>query len=89
MKTPIPKNIDVRAIAVIFSLVVLLWLATPVTMLFLVDGTIGERGQAGDLYGSINALFSGLAFAGVIVAILLQREELALKEKNSPLRDRN
>lgn len=38
-----------------------------------------KRGQFGDLFGAVNALFSGLAFAGVIVTILLQREELRLQ----------
>lgn len=40
-----------------------------------------ERGQFGDQFGAINALFSGLAFAGVIVAILLQGEELKLQRQ--------
>lgn len=40
-----------------------------------------ERGAFGDLFGSINALFSGLAFAGLIVAILLQRQELQLQRE--------
>ncbi len=46
---------------------------------FAISGLIDEwekRGQFGDLFGAVNALFSGLAFAGVIVTILLQREEL-------------
>jgi uncharacterized membrane protein YccC len=55
-----------------------LWaLALAITCYVLPDWE--KRGQAGDLFGSINALFSGLAFAGVIVAILLQREELQLQ----------
>ena len=33
-------------------------------------------GPFGDMFGAVNALFSGLAFGGVIVAILLQRQEL-------------
>ena len=37
------------------------------------------RGQFGDLFGSVNALFSGLAFAGLVYVILLQREDLALQ----------
>jgi hypothetical protein len=37
---------------------------------------LDQRGQFGDLFGSINALFSGLAFAGVVVALILQNEEL-------------
>jgi hypothetical protein len=38
-----------------------------------------ERGTFGDMFGAVNALFSGLAFVGVIYAILLQRQELALQ----------
>jgi hypothetical protein len=38
-----------------------------------------DRGSFGEMFGAISALFSGLAFAGVICAILLQREDLALQ----------
>jgi hypothetical protein len=34
-----------------------------------------------DLFSSINSLFSGLAFAGVIIAILMQRQELKLQRE--------
>lgn len=34
-----------------------------------------ERGQFGDMFGAINALFSGLAFGGVIYALWSQRKE--------------
>lgn len=40
-----------------------------------------ERGTFGDMFGAVNALFSGLAFAGVIHAINLQRKELQLQRK--------
>ncbi|HAB16603.1 MAG TPA: hypothetical protein PLX89_11895 [Verrucomicrobiota bacterium] len=36
----------------------------------------GLRGQFGDMFGGLNALFSGLAFAGVVYALLLQRRDL-------------
>ena len=39
------------------------------------------RGTFGDSFGVVNALFSGLAFAGVICAILLQKKELELQRK--------
>ena len=39
-----------------------------------------ERGMFGDMFGSVNSLFSGLAFIGVIWALLLQREQLQLQE---------
>lgn len=35
-----------------------------------------ERGQFGDLFGAANAFFSGIAFAGVAYAILLQQQQL-------------
>ena len=41
----------------------------------------GKHGTFGDMFGAINALFSGLAFLGVIVAILLQKEELEEQRK--------
>ena len=34
------------------------------------------KGQFGDSFGALNALFSGLAFAGIIYTIQLQRKEL-------------
>ncbi|QQQ01888.1 hypothetical protein [Lysobacter enzymogenes] len=39
------------------------------------------RGAFGDKFGAVNALFSGLAFAGVIFAVLLQRRELAMQRE--------
>ena len=38
-----------------------------------------ERGQFGDMFGAVNTLFSGMAFAGVIYTIYLQRHELELQ----------
>lgn len=43
------------------------------------------RGQFGDMFGVVNSIFSGLAFAGVIYAILLQREDLALQREELKL----
>lgn len=40
-----------------------------------------ERGTFGDMFGSVNALFSGLALAGIILTILLQRKELKLQRE--------
>lgn len=40
-----------------------------------------KRGTFGDMFGAVNALFSGGAFAGVIFAILLQQQELRLQRK--------
>lgn len=40
-----------------------------------------ERGQFGDMFGAVNALFSGLAFAGLIITLILQRQELGLQRE--------
>ena len=39
------------------------------------------RGLFGDTFGALNALFSGFAFAGVIYAIFLQRQDLRSQER--------
>ncbi len=40
-----------------------------------------KQGQFGDQFGAVNALFSGLAFAGLIFTIILQKNELALQRE--------
>ena len=39
-------------------------------------GNLEKRGQFGDMFGFLGALFSGLAFAGLIVTIRQQRDDL-------------
>lgn len=49
-------------------------------------GNVPEKlrdGTFGDSFGTINALFSGLAFSGVLITLLLQRQDL------SEVRDQN
>ncbi len=38
--------------------------------------TLSQLGTIGDAFGALNTLFSGLAFAGIIVSIVLQSREL-------------
>jgi hypothetical protein len=73
------ERLSKSAVLGIFAGVFILWALTGVAIFYSPLEGWGERGQFGDLFGSINALFSGLAFAGVIVAIMLQREELSLQ----------
>lgn len=49
-------------------------------LFFLKDPTFG-RGEFGDMFGAVNALFSGLAFAGLIITLILQRQELGLQRE--------
>jgi hypothetical protein len=39
-------------------------------------------GSFGDTFGSLNALFSGLAFAGVVVTLLMQRKDLTVQRRD-------
>ena len=63
--------------------VVGLWVLTPVFVLNLLPA--GEsanwaiRGQFGDLFGAVNSLFSGLAFAGLFWALRLQADQLEMQ----------
>ena len=60
------------------------WLVSGVSIYFSIGSWDGP-GTFGDMFGAINALFSGLAFAGIIFTILLQREELKLQRKELEL----
>lgn len=45
------------------------------------DMSLARRGQWGDTFGSLNALFSGLALLFLIVAVYLQRKELKVYQQ--------
>ena len=65
--------------AVVALIVIFLWSWLPNRIAYHgkdAASSLAEAGQVGDKYGSVNALFSGLAFTGLIVTIFLQRREL-------------
>lgn len=71
----IPKKIFWLA----FIGVLLICVVYIVIMFFIpvkVSVNMGPRGAFGDMFGALGALFSGLAFAGLIVTMLQQREDL-------------
>lgn len=68
----------------IFAVVAIIVIALCVAYFFIIQSKISspeERGNFGDMFGAIGALFSGLAFAGVIVTMMQQKEELELQRK--------
>jgi hypothetical protein len=73
-------RIRMRHVVVLFATIIAIHVISGV-VIYRVLGDWPERGQFGDQFGAVNALFSGLAFAGVIVTILLQREELQLQRQ--------
>lgn len=75
---------DIFLYLLIVGLVVFIWLATSKWIdMTVVSGTDTDqvlaavKGQFGDKFGAANALFSGLAFAGIIITLLLQRRDLS------------
>ena len=72
------KKIHYKGIA--FGIAVF-WIAITTLVYSLSDKNFAVAGTIGDSFGAVNALFSGFAFAGVIVAILLQKNELELQRQ--------
>ena len=64
----------------LIAVVTSLWALTPVVFHF-VGATRADQGLIGDSFGAVNSLFSGLALAGVIYAIVLQRHELQMQRE--------
>jgi hypothetical protein len=75
---------SMTTLGVMATLILGLQMATGAAIYFAFDDW-ADRGTFGDMFGAVNALFSGLAFAGVIYTILLQRHELALQRKELEL----
>lgn len=64
------------------AIVLILW-ALSFFLFFYNDSE--KRGQFGDMFGAVNALFSGLAFAGLIITLILQKNELSLQREELQL----
>ena len=75
----VKKNI----VWLMFGGVILLFLLN-FSMVFFVDDK-DIRGSFGDQFGAVNALFSGLAFTGLIYTIILQRRDLELQRHDLKL----
>ncbi|MBO6794732.1 MAG: hypothetical protein JJ895_12545 [Balneolaceae bacterium] len=73
-KDELNKSISWGWLIVVLIMVLLLWSAN-----YFILNDNSQKGVYGDMFGAVNALFSGFAFVGVIYAILLQRKELELQ----------
>jgi hypothetical protein len=71
-------SIDWRFTFAIPTLILAAWFATPYVV-----GIWGmdKPGEFGDRFGAINALFTGMAFYGVILTVVLQSRELQLQRE--------
>lgn len=79
MKSWLKKNI----VWVMFGGVIILFLLN-FSMIFFVSSE-NTRGTFGDQFGAVNALFSGLAFTGLIYTIILQRRDLEIQRHDLKL----
>lgn len=60
-----------------FIVIALLWFFYPLWLPSIFPRADGNNlGAFGDTFGALNALFSGMAFAGIIISIILQSKEL-------------
>ena len=64
---------------------IVLLMAVAALAIFAAFDTWDKRGQFGDMFGGINSLFSGLAFAALAYAQHLQRRELSLQREELAL----
>lgn len=81
----LPGQAPMRPLVWTCVVILLLWAVTPIVVTHLLGKPVGSAGEFGDLFGSINGLFSGLAFAGIVFTILLQRQELSLQRRELAL----
>lgn len=65
---------------ILLGLIFIVWIASIFGLTQLISDP-ERKGQFGDSFGAINSLFSGLALAGIIYTIYLQKKELSLQRK--------
>jgi hypothetical protein len=70
------ENLSTRGLWLLLGTIFIVWIASGFALY-----ALPERGTFGDMFGAVNALFSGLAFASLIYTILLQRQELRLQRE--------
>src|SRR5690606_37607908 len=64
-----------KNIGLILAAIVVIWLVLAFIIYFLFDNWT-DRGTFGDMFGAVNALFSGIALAGVIYTIYTSSEKI-------------
>lgn len=76
MSTKDDKKDSYSPLIILCIVILIIWL---LSIYIMKDNA--DRGTWGDMFGGVNALFSGFAFAGLIFTILLQKKELGLQRE--------
>lgn len=69
-----------KFLLLLIFLVVFTWALSGV-IIFYATSSWADRGTIGDMFGAVNALFSGLAFVGLIYTIIMQRQEIKMNRQ--------
>ncbi|TDL99167.1 MAG: hypothetical protein C4K58_07750 [Flavobacteriaceae bacterium] len=89
MKEPIEDKLSKTGLFLRIALsVVFLWGLSGFLIYSNLDNW-SDRGTFGDLFGAVNALFSGLAFAGLIFTIYMQAEAHEAQKKDIAINRRS
>jgi hypothetical protein len=75
------KPIKTPNLIVLIVIIIIAWIIFFVATKYFFGTWTQESGWFGDSFGGLNSLFSGLAFAGIIYTIFLQKQELRLQRK--------
>lgn len=67
------------------SIVIILWMLSIWLVPIYTGKSPTTSGEFGDMFGSLNSLFAGLAFAGLIIAIAYQKLELSIQREELQL----
>lgn len=62
-----------------FTIALIVILSIWIGNFFLMNHFFNKPNEVGDSYGALNTLFSGFAFAGIILSIFMQSKELKLQ----------
>lgn len=72
-----PSRSQFKTLLSMLVFVIIIWVLSGVIIYYL-GSNWTDRGTIGDMFGAVNALFSGFAFAALIYTIILQREEIGI-----------
>lgn len=72
--------LSAKGLSILLFAVTIVWLVFGI-IFYSIPDSLEKSGQSGDMFGGVTALFSGLAFAGLIFTLFVQKQELRYQRK--------
>src|SRR6056300_967506 len=69
-----------NSFTVLVGLTFAVWFFSGLAIIYFIEDW-GDRGTFGDLFGAVNALFSGLAFAGLLYSLLENKRQIMAQQE--------